>query len=141
MTGSIKRAWIKTQWLGLIIFTPFLVHFYLKSSEQKEYWTWMTLCGLLTIWVFMYFTKQIWKKIQERYVSVLVNKTMNYHSLCMSSLIKEDYVMVKHIMDKCLDKYDPKSQITFFTKGALAVGTKDYRPFKEMKRQIETTKV
>lgn len=141
MKGSIQRAKTKTQWLGLIFFIPFFVHFYLKSAEVKDYWMWVCLSGVISLWMFTHFTKMAWKNIQERHISVLVNKTMNYHLICMTSLLKVDYNYVKFVLDTCLDKYDPKSQLTFFIRGALAVGTDDSRPFKEFIKQIELIKV
>jgi hypothetical protein len=141
MRGSIQRAKIRTQWLGLSLFIPLFTHFYLKSNVSIEYWTWMPLCTLGSIWFFMYFSKQAWKKVQDRFISAMVNKIMNYHLICMSSLMNEDYTKVKYILSNCLEKYDPKSTLTFFIIGAHAAGTKDKRPIKDLKKQLEMIKV
>ena len=51
--------------------------------------------------------------------------------------MNEEYTQVKIILDKCLEKHDPTSQITFYIKGALAAGTKDTISLRELKKQIE----
>lgn len=140
-TGSVYRAKYQMKWAGLILLVfPWITHVILKHEidNREDYWFLFIVIGIIwTISIYSYVVGRIWKKIRNRYIEIIIKKIINYHSMCVTSLINEDYKRVEFILSKCLEKYDSSSIITFFIKGAFTVGSKDFKSLKQFESELK----
>lgn len=142
-TGSVYRAKEKMKWVWFIpIIIGFTTHVILKHEMDKtsDYWFLFIVIGV--IWnmaITSYVIGKIWKKVKNRFVEVMVKKTINYHRLSIIALIKKDYPTAKIIIDKCLPRYDPSSIMTHFIFGAYVMGVEDTKQLKHLLDEIKNT--
>lgn len=140
--GSIFRAKYQMKWAGLILLVlPFLVYHGCRFFLEKpvDFWVTFFVWGIVApIYIYSYVVGKIWNKVKKRYVDILIKKILNYHSMCVDSLIAEDYKRVEFILTNCLNKYDSSSIITYFIKGAFVVGSKDIKSLKQFESELNT---
>jgi len=140
-TGSVYRAKEKMKWAGLILLVfPWITHIILNHEidNSADYWFLFIVIGIFwTIALYSYVVGRIWKNIRKRHIETIVKKVINYHTMCVTSLVNEDYKRVEFILTKCLEKYDSSSIITFFIKGAMTVGMKDIKTLRTLENDLK----
>jgi len=144
-TGSVYRAKYQMQWAGLILLImPFGSYQICNMliENRIDFWISFFIIGIMwTLIIYSYVVGKIWGKIRKRYVNAILNKIVNYHLMCVTSIANEDYKRVEFILNKCLEKYDSSSMITFYIKGAYAVGTKDMRTLKTLEKDLKEIEI
>jgi hypothetical protein len=141
--GSVYKAKEQMKWAGLILLIiPFTTHIILshKIVSNEDYWILITIGIICTFVLYYYVVMQIWKKIRERYIKLIIDKILNYYLMCLASISKEDYKRVEFILNKCLEKYDSSSIFIYYIKGAYTIGTKDFISLKLFEKELKDFK-
>lgn len=144
-TGNVYRAKEKMIWAGLILLICPWVTYQVGNyfiEDRTDFWFIFIMVGIFwTLVFYSYVVKKIWEKINKRHVNHVVRKVINYHKMCISSIINEDYERAQFILDKCLEKYDPKSSMTFYIRGAIASCKKDLKELRSLELVLKEAKV
>ena len=139
--GSVYRAKERMKYAGLILLigpmSTYMICDHLFQSSLDFWFFFITFGICWSIVIYNFVAQKVWKKVNNRHKDVIIKKIIHYHKICIKSLIDEDYNKVKHIVDKCLIKYDSGSIITFFIKGALINGQKDTKSLNLMIQDLD----
>ena len=120
--GSVYKAKERAKYIGLVfLIIPFFSWNIDKFIDMSGfiYWYQFIVFGIFgSILLYAKLLKLNWEKVNKRYMEIYVTKNLNYHRLCITSLINDDIKSADKIL-QIIRKNRIASELTSYLEGII----------------------